>query len=224
MTLERWGAVGAFAMVFLFLFVVVIGPDLLFPAMGLPRPSRTPADPTTQLATVQHPANYVADLAAFLLFVSFALVMVGLHDRLKTTAPDLSRLALIAVVIGAVVGMVGMMVMSYTRSAVGAIEDPDIALATLNATRSVGIGIALVGLMFAGGAFLLSGWASVQRGGLPETLGWLLVALGAIFILYSLVAPLSPGFGGFAGFLLGVSAPLITLIGVIWLGVLLWRG
>jgi hypothetical protein len=211
-------------MVFLFLFLVVIGPDFLFPAMGLLRPSRTPADPAIRLATLRHPANYISDLAGLLLSASFILVTVGLHARLHATAPILGRLALISAVIGGVVGMVGMMVISYTRSAVGAIEDPVIALAALNTTRAVGIGIALVGFMFAGGAFLLGGWAALEGGGVPPTLGWLLVAEGVIFVLYSLIAPLSPGFGGFAGLLLGVAAPLVTLVGMIWLGIVLWRG
>lgn len=224
MTIERWGGVGAFAMVFLFLFVVVIGPDFLFPAMGLPRPRRTPSDPAIRLATLEHPANYIADLAGLLLSASFILVTVGLHDRLKATAPNLSRLALIAAVIGGVVGMVGMMVISHSRSAVGAIEDPAIAHAAMTTTQAIGIGIALVGLIFAGGAFLLSGWAALEGGGLPQTLGWLLVAEGVIFVLYSLIAPFSPSFGGFAGLLLGVAAPLVTLVGVIWLGIVLWRG
>lgn len=224
MTLERWGSVGAFAMVFLFLFVVVIGPDFVFPAMGLPRPSRTPADPAIRLATHGHPANSTADFAGLLLSASFILVTVGLHDRLKASAPSLSRLALIAAVIGGVLGMVGMMVISYSRSAVSAIEDPAIAYAAMTTTQSIGIGIALVGFMFVGGAFLLSGWAALEGGGLPQTLGWLLVAEGAIFVLYSLIAPLSPGFGGFAGLVLGVAAPLVTLVGVIWLGIVLWHG
>lgn len=221
---ERWGGAGAFAMVFLFLFVVVIGPDFLFPAMGLPRPSRTPSDPAIRLATLGHPANYIADLAGLLLSASFVLVTVGLHDRLKATAPNLSRLAVIAAVIGGVVGMVGMMVISYTRSAVGSIEDPIVAHAALTTTQAVGTGIALIGFMFAGAAFLLSGWAALDGGGLPQTLGWLLVAEGIIFVIYSLIAPLSPGFGGFAGLMLGVAAPLVTLVGVIWLGVVLWQG
>jgi hypothetical protein len=211
-------------MVFLFLFVVVIGPDFVFPAMGLPRPSRAPADPAVQLATLGHPANYVADLAGLLLSASFILLTVGLHDRLKETAPNLSRLALIAAVIGGVVGMVGMMAISYSRSTVSAIEDPAIAHAAMTTTHAIGIGIALVGFMFVGGAFLGSGWAALGGGGLPQLLGWLLVAEGVIFILYSLIAPFSPGFGGFGGLLLGIAAPLVTLVGVSWLGVVLWRG
>jgi hypothetical protein len=211
-------------MVLLFLFVVVVGPDFLFPAMGLPRPGRTPADPAIQIATLGHPANYVADLAGLLLSASFTLVTVGLHDRLKMTAPSLSRLALIAAVIGSVVGMVGMMVVSYSRSAVTAIENPTIAHAAMTTTQAIGIGIALVGFMFVGGAFFMSGWAALEGGGLPPTLGWLLVAEGVIFVLYSLIAPFSPGFGGFAGLVLGVAAPLVTLVGMIWLGVVLWRG
>lgn len=93
MNVQRWGGLGAFAMVLLFLFTVVIGPDFLFPAMGLPRPSRTPADPATRLATIQHPANYIGDFAAILLFVSFVLAMVGLHDRLqtRTAGPFIAR-------------------------------------------------------------------------------------------------------------------------------------
>lgn len=224
MNVQRWGALGAFAMVFLFLFTVVIGPDFLFPAMGLPRPSRTPADPTTRLATIQHPANYIGDFAAFLLFVSFVLAMVGLHDRLQRSSPNLSRLALVAALVAGVLGMVGMMVISNTRSAVAAIEDPAIALAALNTTHAVGIGIALVGLLFAGGGFLLAAWAGLQGGGLPQALGWLLLAEGVIFVLYAFVAPSSPSFGGFAGLLLGGAAPLVTLVGVVWLGIVLWRG
>lgn len=224
MDVQRWGGLGAFAMVSLFLFVVVIGPDLLFPAMGLPRPSRTPADPATRLATIRHPANYISDLAAFLLFASFILVMAGLHDRLQVSAPTLSRLALVAALVAGVLGMVGMMVTANSRSAVAAIEDPAIAHAALTTTQAVGIGIALVGLMFAGWAFLLGGWAALQGGGLPQPLGWLLLAEGVIFVLYPLIAPSSPSFGGFAGFLLGGAAPLVTLVGVVWLGIVLWRG
>jgi hypothetical protein len=78
---QRWAGLGAFAMVFLFLFVVVIGPDFIYPPIRLLRPRRTPADPATRLATIQHPANYIADLAAFLLFASFILLIAGLHDR-----------------------------------------------------------------------------------------------------------------------------------------------
>lgn len=114
-----------------FFFWVVIGPDFLLPAMGLPRPGRTPADPAIRLATLGHPANYIADLAGLLLSASFVLLTVGLHDHLRATAPNLSRLALIAAVIGGAVGMVGMMVISYSRSAVGAIEDPAIAQAAM---------------------------------------------------------------------------------------------
>lgn len=223
-TLERWGAVGAFAVVALFLFVVVIGPDLLFPALGLPRPSRTASDPATLLATHDHPARYVADLATFLLSASFILVAVGLHSRLAGMEPDSGRVALIAGVVGGVVGMVGVMVMSYTRAAVAAIEDPAIAHATMTTTQATGIGIAVAGFMFVGVALLLFGWVGIAGGELPPGLAWLLVAQGAIFALYSLIAPLSPGFGGFAGVLLGAAAPLVTLVSSIWLGIVLWRG
>jgi hypothetical protein len=223
-TLERWSTLGAFAAVLLFLFVVVIGPDLLFPALGLPRPSRTPPGPEALLATHDHPARYIADLATLLLSASFILVTVGLHNRLQATAPTLARHALVAGVIGGVVGMVGVMVMSYSRAAIAAIEDPAIAHAALTTTQSTGIGIAVAGFMFVGVAFLLSGWAGVGGGGLPQALAWLLVVQGAIFILYSLLAPLSPGFGGLAGLLLGAAAPLVTLVGLIWLGIVLWRG
>jgi hypothetical protein len=54
MDVQRLAGLGAFAMVFLFLFVVVIGPDFLYPAIGLRRPSRTPAGPAT---TGNHPAS-----------------------------------------------------------------------------------------------------------------------------------------------------------------------
>lgn len=81
MDVQRWGGLGAFAMVFLILVVVVIGPDFVYPAIRLPRPSRTPADPATRLATTQHPANHIADLAALLLFASFNLLKAGQHDR-----------------------------------------------------------------------------------------------------------------------------------------------
>jgi hypothetical protein len=43
-SLQQWGGLAAYALVFLFLFLVVIGPDLLYPAMGLPAPSRTTPD------------------------------------------------------------------------------------------------------------------------------------------------------------------------------------
>lgn len=224
MALERWGALGAFAMVVLFLFAVVIGPDFLYPAMGLPRPSATPADPATRLAAIQHPAHYIGDLAAFLLFASFILMTAGVHARLRTTAPDLSRLALVAAVIGGAVGMVGMMVVAYTRSAVAGIENPAAAQAAMVTTQATGIGIAIVGLMFAGGALLLSGSAALAGGGLPIVLAWLLMIDGALFILYALIAPLSPGFGGFAGIVLGIAAPLVTLVAIIWLGIVLWLG
>lgn len=55
------------------------------------------------MAASQHAANYIGDLAAFLLLVSFVLAMVGLHNRLQTSSPNLSRLAPVA-------GVVGMMV------------------------------------------------------------------------------------------------------------------
>ncbi len=224
MDVQRWGGLGAFAMVFLFLFVVVIGPDILFPLMGLPRPSRAAADPAARLATVEHPANYVADVAAYLLFVAFVVMTVGLHDRLQKTAPNLARLALIAGFVAGVLGMAGMMVVSNSRAVVAAIEERAIAQAAMTTAQTVGVGIALAGLMFAGWAFLLNAWAALQGGGLPQALGWLLFAEGAIFVLYSLIAPFSPSFGGFAGLLLGGAAPLVTLIGVVWLGIVLWRG
>jgi hypothetical protein len=61
-------------------------------------------------------------------------------------------------------------------------------------------------------------------GGLPQLLSWLLLADGAIFVVFPVIAPFSPRYGGVAGVLLGVAAPLLTLVGVVWLGVVLWSG
>jgi hypothetical protein len=223
-SMQQWGGLAAFALVFLFLFLVVIGPDFLYPAMGLPAPSRTPPDLATRLANIKHPAQYIQDGATLLFGLTAILLMAGVHDRLRVGGPDLSRLALAAGFIGGALGVAGAMISYSSRSALAAIEDRTAAEAAVTTTEAIGRGLALGGAFMFGLALVSAASAGLLHGGLPQPLSWLLLADGAIFVLYPVIAPFGPSYGGLTGLLIGGAAPAITLVGVVWLGIVLWRG
>ena len=106
-SIQQWGGLAAFALVVLFLFLVVIGPDFLYPAMGLPAPSRTPPDLATRLGNIKHPTQYIQDAATLLFGLAAILLMAGVYARLRDGAPDLSRLALASGFIGGALGVAG---------------------------------------------------------------------------------------------------------------------
>jgi hypothetical protein len=152
-----------------------------------------------------------------------AVFVVGLADRLQTSAPTRAATTLYLGVIGiAGESLIPLGLWLGVPTFVDlAARDPQAAAAAWNGYAASQAAAGAVGGLFLGLSTLAAGWAIASKRPMPALLGWLAIVAGAASVLTVLAAqtPLAPV--ATAAYL-----PSLTLVIAfrIWGGIELWRG
>ena len=209
--LERTAGAVALLQAVAFLAVVVFSVALL-PTLGLPG-SEAFKDPARVLAVGNSPLPWLSHLPNVVFSLSLVVLAVGLADRLHGKTPMLTRLSVVAAVVGSaaflalgVVRMVGIPELARLSVEGQAAAGP--AYLTLNVVTH---GFQIAGIFAWGWWALLLNWSALRSAELPRLLCYLGLLWGVLGILTFAVAPFS------------VAGVLVGLIWSAWLGVTLLR-
>ena len=207
MKLQKLG--GYASIVYVCAVVVVVG-ILVFmvPRLGLTG-SGTGSDPAKIIAAYSaSPTTFnVIDLLIILIGILYILIALALQERMRTNAPHLMRLAVIAASVSFALLLACAITATLGNASITASKDISAYRAFL---------VMLGGLLSAGSnawgwALLLIGWAALRTRALPRILGSIILAQGVVQILRFAVVQLE-----------SVLA-LLSIISMVWLGVVLLR-
>ena len=176
---------------------------------------QTPAEKVTMLATHRW-AMQAAYLATYVVFgIVLAVLAVALHDRLRTAAPVLGRIAAVVGVLWGTALLASGLIFNAGMGAVVDIypTDPGRATSLWQAIEPVTQGLGGADGELLGGLWVLLVTIAGLRGVLPRRLGWLGLVVG-IAGLISVIPPLQS-----AVYVFG----LLQLVWFPWLGISLLR-
>src|SRR4030042_3223221 len=138
---------------------------------------------------------FILDLETILCSIAYILIVLALRERMQASAPNLIRIAVIAVSITCALwlatGLIGIVSMPSIVSAKDA--------SAFRAVKAMHFGLGTAGYFGLGWTLLLIGWAALKTRGLPRILSYLSVLAGIVGILEFAVQPLM-----FVALLLGI--------------------
>lgn len=177
-----------------------------------------PDDPVQQVAIlVNHQVSlHILYLIVYQVWALFLVVLtLALYERMRANSPALLQIATAIGIIWATVVIASGMIFNIGMDKVVNLYSKDPAQATTVwlAIESVCTGIGGGNEILGGLWMLLICWAALQAGGLPKTLNYLGLVIGAAGVLSAL-----PGLGD-AGLVFG----LIQIVWFLWLGFVLLR-
>jgi hypothetical protein len=145
--------------------------------------------------------------------IGLALLVVGMHARLKDRAPVLAQLAAVAG-IGAVAlflasAMIGLQILGVAETT---FSTNRVEAETTILMRTVTIAVFSAAIFASGWFLLLIGVAALATSSLPRGLSLSGILLGALFVL-DVVMP----------YPLSLIAPLLGIAWAFWTGIVLWR-
>jgi hypothetical protein len=210
MKLQRLGGYSAIASASLFGCVIVLMIQMAIRFGGVNDPTAFMAAVTT--APVAFSAFYALLIIQFILW---QIMYFALHERMQKTAPQLTRIAVIAASAGTALAVTFAVMQAETIRKILQHMDP-MQDAAFRAFREIGGGFALTALHFYGWAGLLIGLAIVRTRPFSAIPGWLLVVAGLLEICDFLYAWLHlPN--------IGAAGHLIDCIAAVWIGLALLR-
>lgn len=176
-------------------------------------------DPAEKVALLvgNHGSMRLMYLITYIVFgVVLAVLALALHSRLNDGAPALAQAATAVGLIWAVVLVASGMIFNAGMGAVVDLHatDPAEAMSVWQTIEPVAQGLGGSGGELLGGLWvLLVSVAALRTGGLPKSLNWLGVAIGAAGVLSVLpvLKDLAYGFG------------LLQIVWFVWLGVVMLR-
>lgn len=176
----------------------------------------SPADKVAMLAN-HHASMQAAYLFTYVVFgIALAVLSLTLHRRLKAGAPAMAQAATALGMIWACVLVAGGMVFNSGMDAVVALHgtDPLRAAQIWQAIEPVAQGLGGANGEILGGMWiLLASWAALRAGGLPRSLSWFGLVIGAVGVL-SVIPVLRD-----ATYVFG----LLQILWLIWLGIVMMR-
>jgi len=205
MKLQKIGGYGSIGNAILLVIALVII-FIVAPRLGLVGQSDW-NDPVKNLdAMSTSPITFfILDLETILCSIAYILIVLALRERMQASAPNLIRIAVIAVSITCALwlatGLIGIVSMPSIVSAKDA--------SAFRAVKAMHFGLGTAGYFGLGWTLLLIGWAALKTRGLPRILSYLSVLAGIVGILEFAVQPLM-----FVALLLGI-------VWGLWLGVVL---
>jgi Domain of unknown function (DUF4386) len=173
-----------------------------------------PVEKVTLLVS-NHDSMRVMYLVTYVIFgIVLAVLALALYARLRERAPALTQAATAVGLIWAFVLVASGMIFNAGVGAVVGLHatNPAQAVSAWQAIEPVAQGLGGSGGELLGGLWvLLVSWAAMRTGGLPKTLNWLGVAIGAAGVLsvVPVLKDLAYGFG------------LLQVVWFVWLGIVM---
>jgi hypothetical protein len=175
------------------------------------------ANPAKYMAAVSTaPVNfYSVNLLHTVHFIFWQILFFALHERVQNKAPQLTRIALIAVSAGTAFVVAGFIIqfamIRMTFRHMVPMQDYAAWRSTVSAIVN---GLILAAFHFYGWAGLLMGWAIVRMRPFSTIPGWLFVVTGIVCIL-AFVLEVAPN--------IGPISHIIASIAAVWIGIALLR-
>lgn len=205
MNLQRIGGVASTANAFLaavFLIILVA----VFPRLGLVAPSDW-NDPVKGIAawTASSVTFSSLNIDYVLMSIASLLIILALRERMQTSAPILMFIAVIGTSIACALWVAAGLMQIGARASIVNANDAS----AYRALMGVFLGLSTAGDHAFGWALVSTGWAALRTAKLPRILSYLVVLVGALFIL------------DFCSIALGVVGLALFIISSFWLGVVL---
>jgi hypothetical protein len=210
MKLQRLGGYAAIAS------VLALGPMLVI-ALQLGKRFGNLVDPTkfTAAITTAPVAYSLVNLLHIAHFIFWQILFFALHERMQNKAPQLTRIALIAVSAGTAIMVAGFIIeFEMIRMTIQHRVPMEVLTARQTTMSAIGHGLLLAAFHFYGWAGLLIGWAIVRVRPFSTIPGWLFVVTGFVCIL-AFVLYVVPN--------IGPISHIIASITAIWIGIALLR-
>ena len=217
MKLQKLGGYASIISVCAVVLTVGIAALTLAPRVGQPAFSTTPVDPLKYMAAYDSSPNAfrVSQPFGVIMAVALVLVALALQERMRSKAPNLTRLAVIAASVAFALTLAGTLIVGAGMPTIAHAKD----VSAYRALTAVQNGISLAGLNAWGWALLFMGFAVLRTRALPRVLGYVCLICG-ILLAIGLVMPTIP-LPNIAGLVIVLATVALNIIGAIWLGVVL---
>lgn len=210
MKLQRLGGYAAIASLLFFVLIIVNG-------LLLEKRFGNLNDPTKFMAAVTTaPVGYSLNIILHIIhFIFWQILFFALYERMQNKAPQLTRIALIAVSTGTAIMVTGWIIgFEMIRMTIQHLVPMQVLTARQSTMSAISHGFVLAAFHFYGWAGLLIGWAIVRVHPCSTIPGWLFVITGCVCIL-AFVLYVVPD--------IGPISHLIASIAAVWIGIELLR-
>ena len=208
MKLQKIGGFGSIGSAFL-LAVFLVFLLLVFPRLGLVEPSDW-YDPVRGLdaGSASPTTFFLFNLVVILWSIALILVVLALRERMQASAPNLMRIAVIAVSITCALWLAAGLIVIVGISSIVSAQDAS----AFRVMMVMYFGLSTAGDFALGWALLLIGWAALKTKGLPRILSCFSVLIGVVLIINFVVHhPLM------------MVSMLLSIVFFLWLGIVLLR-